>query len=395
MGQLHLSEEEEDEEKAAKLGLDLFNCQASAKCHRTKPRTPGMEELRQSALDVTLIASRQHRMAQLMEDVAQQIRNMSSRGATGLREEHRVVLSNLDHVQERARHIYSQIGGNAANPRWVEEAMEELQRVNHSWGLILVATEGARSWLENRLQRLHAVFYPTGQNPSAVSTCIQHGSYFVLLVALLVATPPRAILLPLFLASSVLGKLLGIPALSALLAVAVAGHWLVVATRRNALEARSVFHRHRLTSTPNREHNVELLREELDRMEISCLREPSCLEHPPATAGDAPGLAGRPSSVSGRWRTKLTSCRVMLEPALGARERWEPKPCSPSQSPANDPSPRSPCQGLTKAGQRCRKTATPGQNFCHVHATPRASCGGLAVDSPVSCLTPHPFPNRF
>ncbi|XP_050771716.1 protein brambleberry-like isoform X1 [Gymnogyps californianus] len=401
----------EEEEEAPKLGVDLFNCQASAKGRRTYPCTPGTEELQeqragwlrprlenpvhlslqQPALDETLIASGEHRVAQLMEDITQRMGNMSSRGAMGLREGHRVVLSDLHHAQEKAQDIYSQLESDLARllaqQRWMEEVMEKLRRVNQSLGLMLAAVEGARSRLENSLQHLHAILDPAGRSPGAISTCILHGSFFVLLVALLVPTPPRAILLLLFLASSTLSELLGIPALSTLLALAVAGQWLVASARHGAggswLVPPREEPRHRLTSTPDREHAMELLQEDLDRMEISCLQEPSCLEQPPATAGDLPGLAGWVSPVPGGWRTKLSSCGVMLEPALGAGKHWEPKHCSPSQSLASNVSllsPRSPCQGLTKAGQRCRKKAIPGQDFCHVHTTGRASCSGLTMD---------------
>jgi len=109
---------------------------------------------------------------------------------------------------------------------------------------MLAAMEGARSQLEKHLQNLHAVLdaagelgmgaggrlgaggcghqdlgpCPAGSSPGAISTL--HGSCFILLSAFLVPTWPRAaILLLLFLASSTLG----IPALSALLALAMAG----------------------------------------------------------------------------------------------------------------------------------------------------------------------------
>lgn len=136
-----------------------------------------------------------------------------------------------------------------AQQRRVEEVMEKLQQVNQSLGLMLATMEDARSQLEIHLQHLHADLNPAGElgmgaggwmgaggcqrqalapcpagwSPSAISTCILHGSYFVLLVALLVPMLPRAILLLFFLASSTLGELLGIPALSAFLALAVAG----------------------------------------------------------------------------------------------------------------------------------------------------------------------------
>ncbi|XP_074942081.1 uncharacterized protein LOC142053819 isoform X1 [Phalacrocorax aristotelis] len=125
----------EDKEEAAKLGMDLFNCQASAEGHQTYACTPDMgrqEEmqeqlagwlrprletpihpsLQQLALDETLITSGQHRVAQLMEDITQWMGNTSSCGAAGLREGERVVLSHLHHAQERAQDIYSQLASD-------------------------------------------------------------------------------------------------------------------------------------------------------------------------------------------------------------------------------------------------------------------------------------------
>ncbi|XP_040979104.1 protein brambleberry-like isoform X2 [Aquila chrysaetos chrysaetos] len=392
--------EEEEEEDAAKLGVDLVNSPASAEGHRTYPCMPdkeGQEErpagwlrqrletpihpsLQRPALDKTIITGGQYWVAQLMEDITQRMGNVSSRGAAGLREGHRVVLSDIHHTHEKDQDVYSQLESDLAlllaQQRRVEEVMEKLRQVNQSLGLMLATMEDARSQLENHLQHFHAILNPAGWSPSAISTCILHGSYFVLLVALLVPMLPRAILLLFFLASSALSELLGIPALSALLALAVAAQWLVAAGRHGAGGAWLVLPRkdphYRLTSTPDREHEMELLQEELERMEMSCLQDPSCLEQPPGMAGDTPCLAGWVSPVRGAWRTKLSSCGVMLEPAPGTGKRWEPKPCSVSQSPASNLSllsPRSPCQGLTKAGQRCRKKAIPGQDFCHVHST--------------------------
>ncbi|KAM6278355.1 protein brambleberry-like [Spheniscus humboldti] len=262
---------EEEEAAAAELGVAVFNCQASTEGHQPYPRTPDMEgqeelwkwpnrwlrprletpvhhSLQQSALDETLIASRQHRVAQLTEDITQRMGNVSSRGAAGLQEGHRVVLSDLHHAQERARDVYSQLESNLAlllaQQRQMEEVMEKLQRVNRSLGLMLVAVEGARSRLENSLQHLHAVLDPAGQE----------------------------------------------------------GH---------------------------------------QGWRMPCLNP-------------------------------FFPDQVMPELALGTRKHWEPKSYSPSQPLASVVpllSLRSPCQGLTRAGQRCRKKAIPGQDFCHVHTT--------------------------
>ncbi|XP_026698208.1 protein brambleberry-like [Athene cunicularia] len=262
----------------------------------------------------------------------------------------------------------------------MEEMMEKLQQVNRSLGLMLAAVEDAQSQLKNHPQHLHAVLDPAG----AISTSILRGSCLVLLAVLL--TPPRAILLLLlfFLASSTLS----VPALSALLVFTTAGQWLVAAARCGAGGLWLVFPQeepcHRFTSTPDRECKMELLREELDRMEMSCLREPSCTKQPPAVAGDLPGLAEWVSPLPGGWRTKLSSCEALLEPDTGTGKHWEPKRGSPRQSLASGTSllsPRSLCQGVTRAGQRCRKKAAPGQDFCHIHAVGPGSCSRLPTDS--------------
>nr|XP_021145785.1 protein brambleberry-like [Columba livia] len=405
----HLSEEEEEE--LAKLGVDRSNCRAP-KGHQTSPCTPdahhGMEinhcghilgcrggkmsiylewpkletPIHRSLqwLEETLVTSERLQVAQLMEDIIQEMGNASTRGATGLREQHRVVLSDLHRVQERARDVHSQLESDLdlllTRQHQVEEVMEKLQQVNQSLGLMLVAMEGVQNRLENHLQHLHANLDPAGWSPSFTS-CILHGSCFMLLVTLLVPTSPRVTLLLLFLTSRALSELLSIPALSALLVLAVTGQWLVTAMHRDAEEAWPAFPCHQLTSTPDRERELKLLQEELDRMDMSCLQEPSVLEQSPTMAQDVPSL-GRVSPVPGGWRSKLSSYGVMRELAPGV------KPYSPIQSLASDRSllsPRSPCQGLTRVGQRCRKKAIPGQDFCHVHTTGRTLCSSLAMDS--------------
>ncbi|KAM6375935.1 uncharacterized protein FN964_001855 [Alca torda] len=398
----------EEEEEVAKLGVHVFDCQANAECRRTYPSTPdaeGQEELQEQPDKLlqprleTLITSREHQVAQLMENIAQWMGNASSRGAAGLQEGHRVFLSDLHHTQERARGIYSQLGEKVANP---------IPSSFCIWTPLGAASPAHPDTV---------FIFSICQSPSAISTCVLHGSYLVLLVALLVLMPPRAMLL--LLAFSILGEFLGIPALSTLLALAVAGQLLVVAARRGAggpwLVLPQDEPRHQLTSTPERECKMELLQEELDRLEMSCLQEglvPQSLWGHDTQGGllggrdvlqgwmaKAPILYDQhvptghrtcPAGQEGHqgWRMPCLNPffpnQAMLEPAMGTGKHWEPRPCIPSQSLASDMSslsPRLPCQGLTRAGQRCRKKAILGQDFCHIHTTSRASSRGLPMDS--------------
>ncbi|XP_032549331.1 uncharacterized protein LOC116789522 isoform X2 [Chiroxiphia lanceolata] len=298
--------------------------------------------------------------------------NGRSRGAAELREGHQVFPSHLPQEQERPRDVYPR----RESALVLQEVMEKLQRLNQSLELTLEALEDSRSRLENHLEHLKAVPNPDGQSPSATSTFIPPGSYSALLVLLLVLALLWVILLLLFLAS----RALGIPELSALLVLTVAGQWLVASRGIQPVVSQEK-PPHRLTSTPERECDLELLQEELDRMEMSCVREPSYPEQPQ----DIPGSVGWVSPVPGGRRATRSSRGATPEPVTDAGKRREPNPCIP-RATTSLLSPRSPCRALTRAGQRCRKKAIPGKDLCHIHA----SGSSLATDSPPGFDPPPP-----
>ncbi|XP_071594662.1 protein brambleberry-like isoform X4 [Heliangelus exortis] len=395
------------------------------------PENPANPSLQ--LLDETLTPGEQLRVAQLMEDIIQWMGNMSRCGAVELQEGHWVVPPNPHQAEEKAWDVHSQRESNTslllAQQHWMEEMMEKLQKVNQSLGLLLVAMEGAQNQLENHLQELHSVLEPSGSSPSAISTCILQG--FGVLVGLLVPTPPRAVLLLLLLlllAFSTLGDLLGIQALTTSLLLSMAGgEWVqggpwgcYKGGLRVLLPSPTLWPSCRTVSgdchpswcseslasvslSPTHLHPGEGTRNGAvaggagqdgnklpARWRQGCLEchhpchvlaELSCLEEPPGVARDHPGLAGKVLPTPSGWRTNMTLCGVKPELTLGTRKSWEPKAYNPKQSMTSDVSlmsPRSPCQGLTKAGQRCRKKAIPGQDFCHVHGTSQSSC----MDSP-------------
>ncbi|KAL2308592.1 hypothetical protein Nmel_001644 [Mimus melanotis] len=332
-------------------------------------------------------------MAQFMQDIAHQMGNVSSHGAVELRGRHQVVPPNLHQEQERTQDVHPQ----PENILVLQEVMEKLRRVNQSLELMLMALEDAQSRLEKHLEHLKAIPDLNGQSQSAISSCVPHSSYFMLLVLPLVPASFQAIILLLFFISSTLG----IPAISTLLVLAVAGgdecgdtwlgthhpvgrlcplhphfpsgRWLVASACHGVQRIQPVVPqeepRYRLTSTPERECDMELLQEELDKMEMSSLQEPSYLEQPQKVARDIPRFTGRVSPDPGSQRTTPSACGVTPEPVMDAGKLWEPKPCSPRSN-------MSPCQGLTRVGQRCRKKAIPGQEFCHIHTT----SSSLAMD---------------
>ncbi|XP_027766316.1 protein brambleberry-like [Empidonax traillii] len=222
--------------------------------------------------------------------------------------------------------------------------------------------------------------WSAGQSPGATSTLVPHGSFSALLVLLLVPAPLRVILLLLFLVSSALGM----PELSALLVLAVAGRWLVASRGIRPGFSREKGH-HRLTSTPERECDLELLQEELDRLQMSCVREPSNPEQPQEVAKDVPGAVGWESPVPGGRRMRQSSGGAMPEPLTDTGKHREPKPFIP-RATTSPLSPRSLCRALTRAGQRCRKKGIPGKDLCHIHA----SGSSLATDSSPAFDPPPP-----
>ncbi|XP_059724149.1 uncharacterized protein LOC132338500 isoform X3 [Haemorhous mexicanus] len=382
---------------------------------------PKKEELwetwMRSALDETPVA-------QLMQDIARWMGNVSSCRAAELQGGQ---LSNLHQEQERPQDIHPQPESILV----LQEVMEKLQRVNQSLELMLMALEDAQSRLEKHLEHLKAVpdldgewewgledqwelvgtntrlFFPIPQVRAKVSPppashtahtwcswfshwCRCHsGPSFSSSSSL----PAPSVFQQSPLSWSLLrqvgtsvgtvagdtppwgGRVCPPPP-----SHSPTGHWLLASACRGARRIRPVVSRekarYRLTSTPERECDMELLQEELDRMEMSCLQnercpqEPSPLEQSQEVAGDIPQVTGQVSPDSDRQRTTPSSCGVTTELVMYAGKLWEPKPCSPRANMC-------PCQGLTRAGQRCRKKAIPGLEFCHIHSTSSSS----AMDS--------------
>ncbi|XP_064255597.1 uncharacterized protein LOC135286389 isoform X1 [Passer domesticus] len=207
-------------------------------------------------------------VAQLVQDISRRMGDLSSRGAAELRAGHQVVPSSFHQEQERPRGVHPQ----PESILLLQEVMEKLQRVNQSLELMLTALEDARSRLEKHLEHLKSIPAPDGQSQSVTSSCIPHGSYLALLVLPLVPAPFQPILLLLFLAS----RALGVPAISTLLVLAAAGHW-VASACRGAGRIRPVVPRekarYRLTSTPER---------------YSILDAPSLVPHPEFPILDVP-----------------------------------------------------------------------------------------------------------
>ncbi|XP_043394900.1 protein brambleberry isoform X1 [Chelonia mydas] len=409
--------------------------------------------LDQLTQEKALIASGQQQVAQLIEGITKRMENVSSHlddQDLELQQGHRAILADLTQMQRRAQEVYSKIEANQAlflayqnqTALYYDELMGKLHRMNQSLGLVLYAVGHMQSSVEGRLLHIQRFIGWAGVSLGAACTCVLHAGYFLLSALLMtfLQTPglPRAVLLVLVVANA-LSELnhatsLGFKSLTVFLVLVVAGNWLLAhvcccarsargrkpplalsltpqrAAGASSPEAELKDDPHcRITSTPGRECEIHLLREELNKLEeMSYLQDDSCLGRvspltgnpfrdggvplPPAGWKVQQGSAAPPApsvpvgnlrriSLSRTTRHEVLERRATLERRhLGPT--FEPfsdfRSCSPDPSMASDMStssmsPRLLCQGITKARQPCRKKAVPGQEFCHVHISGQVS----------------------
>ncbi|KAL8181539.1 UNVERIFIED_CONTAM: hypothetical protein K2H54_005578 [Gekko kuhli] len=339
-----------------------------------------MEESIHSNLDrlaqeKALIASGHQQVAQLIEGITKRMENVSRHlynQDMDLQEGHKAILKDLTQVQDRAQEVYSKLESNLGlflayqnqTTVYYEELMGKLQKMNQSLGLVLFAMERMQSNMEGRFQHLQRFISWAGNwLLERVCRCALRGRLQKSGLAFL----PRRALGPL--------------------------------TEQVELKGTSSS---RVTSTPDRDHDVDLLSEVLEKLdEMSNL---SGQDH-----------AGRDSSVPGEdtlpdrgsalqsagWnsqqghslhamslrRTSLirsTRHEASVErfPQHHPNSDFSPfassRACVPNESLISDisncsMSPRTLCQGTTKTGQQCRKKALLGHVFCRVHVSGQAS----------------------
>ncbi|XP_054841918.1 protein brambleberry-like [Eublepharis macularius] len=266
------------------------------------------------AEEKALIASGHQQVAQLIDGITKRMENVSKHldnQDVDLQEGHKAILQDLTQVQERAHEVYSKLETNLGlllayqnqTALYYEELMEKLQKMNQSLGLVLFGIERMQSSVEGRLQHIQRFINWAGFSLSSIYICVLHGSYFLLaafvMTFLQIPGLPRALLLVLVVANA-LSELnqaasLGFKSLTSLLVLAVTGNWLLEKACCCALQGRlqktglmffpqraleyittrvelKVAGSSRTTSTPDRNCDVGLLEEELEKLEeMSCV----------------------------------------------------------------------------------------------------------------------------
>ncbi|MBN3277486.1 BMBL protein, partial [Polyodon spathula] len=393
----------------------------------------GQEEL-ESSIDINLerlaqekalIASGHQLVAQLIEGITHRMDNVSKHlkgQGEDLQEGHQAILADLAEVRSRAQDIYSKIDSNLSGflryqnrtTRYFEQLMGNLKRMNSTLGTLLHYMDRMQGSVESRLRHIQGFIGWVGINLSAVSTCVLHTGYF-LLVALLMTflqTPglPRAMLLVLVVLNA-LSELNQQPAmdfhsLTIFLVLGAIGNWFLLRlvngcsamSRRRSqatLPASSTVSssetlRHaglRLASTPNRD--LADVKDDLPALEQdSCLFDEGSLADLSLQGAEPlpPRLLMRPRSEGTPSHStpllKRASLPMMALEGVPQRHLGslldgisESRPGSPNQSMGSNGSMsgRQLCSGITKTGLLCKKRAVRGWEFCHVHEAGQAS----------------------
>ncbi|CAI5778887.1 Hypothetical predicted protein [Podarcis lilfordi] len=400
------------------------------------------DNLDQLVREKALIASGQQQVAELIEGITKRMENVSrhlDQQDLELQEGHRAILEDLSQVQRRAQEVYykteTNLGLFAAYQNqtalYYEELMQKLQKMNQSLGVLLNAMDRMQASVDGQLQHIRRFISWAGFSLSSIYTCVLHGSYFLLaaLIMTFLQIPglPRATLLVLVVANA-LSELnqavsLGFKSLTCLLILTVAGNGLLgtlclcamkgrrwkptllrlrqgaeVGTQEEQVEGSS---RCRLTSTPDSEGEVGLLKRELEKLgDLSYATGDSHLASDSPMKGESIFLAEGTMHPATGWKPQRSYSphpMSLRRQSLTRSSRHEAalekfphhrldsafnfpisRTSSPNESMASDVSncsltPRPPCQGVTRTGHQCRKKAVPGHVFCHVHASGQSS----------------------
>ncbi|XP_053251148.1 protein brambleberry-like [Podarcis raffonei] len=400
------------------------------------------DNLDQLVREKALIASGQQQVAELIEGITKRMENVSrhlDQQDLELQEGHRTILEDLSQVQRRAQEVYSKTETNLGlftayqnqTALYYEELMQKLQKMNQSLGVLLNAMDRMQASVDGQLQHIRRFISWAGFSLSSIYTCVLHGSYFLLaaLIMTFLQIPglPRATLLVLVVANA-LSELnqvvsLGFKSLTCLLILTVAGNGLLGTLCHCAMkgrrwkptlprlrqgaevgtqEAQVKGSSHcRLTSTPDSEGEVGLLKRELEKLEdLSYATGDSHLARDSPMKGESifleegtvhpavgwkPQRSYSPHPMSLRRQSLTRSSRHEATLEKFPHHRLDSafnfpisRTSSPNESMASDVSncsltPRPPCQGVTRTGHQCRKKAVPGHVFCHVHASGQSS----------------------
>ncbi|CAJ0946719.1 unnamed protein product, partial [Ranitomeya imitator] len=396
------------------------------------------------AEEKALIASGHHLVADMIEGITRNIENVSGHLTAQdaeLHKGHKAIMADLAEVRARSRDVYAKIESNLAlflsyqdrSALHYDVLMEKLQRMNRSLSAALYAMEHMHRSVKHRLSYIQGFIIWAGGNLDAISTCVLHGAYFLLLALLMtfLQTPgfSRLVLLLLILLNAVSelnhNTSLGFRSLTALLVCTMIGHWTLlrficylvkVRSRKAALttpkespvllpyvEEDAGF----CSSTPEKAEDA-LLKEKLRKLvdvshiDDSVLGNETLCKDVSVVASPAhqdwksqpwtrtplpstPAMKLRRLSVSNSVRGHDSPLRTMAPDRTPQRHlgaAFDAMSESISKSPnssccsnmsLSSMSPRQFCHAITRAGQPCRNKASGGQEFCRVHAAGQTS----------------------
>ncbi|KAK3526641.1 hypothetical protein QTP70_030850 [Hemibagrus guttatus] len=379
--------------------------------------------LQRLAQEKALISTGQQLVAQLIQGITQRIENVSEQlkgQGTDVQEGHQAILNDLAEVRGRAQEIYSKMELNLngvlqqqnTTVQFYSELMRKLERMNSTLGYMLTYLDRMQSRLEDRLHMIQGYLGWAGLSLHAVWVCVMHAGYFlfsaVLLsflqcptfsrVSLLITVPVNAI------AEVNQQSALDLVTLSLLLFTLSLARWFVLQLlwalsnlkgQKCSDGVHAALSAPPINKTPEKSTKpayspaasstpLEDLDCDLDS-EVPCLGQDSFMTGDPCMVALSPHhtygppshgrLSGTLSHSTPRLKMRHNLGESVLE-SITQRNLGgildiisQSQSSSPSQSVASNSSfsGRPLCIGITRLGQRCKKRARAGQDFCRIH----------------------------
>uniref|UniRef100_A0A8C5FBP8 Protein brambleberry n=1 Tax=Gadus morhua TaxID=8049 RepID=A0A8C5FBP8_GADMO len=138
-----------------------------------------------------LIASGQQLVAQLIQGITHRMENVSEQlkgQGSEVQENHKAIIEDLAHVRDKAQDIYHKIDSSMVEfvqyqdttAQYYTDLMRKLERMNGTLGFMLHYLDGMQNRIEGRLHMIQGYLGWAGLSLAAMCTCVLHGGYVVM-----------------------------------------------------------------------------------------------------------------------------------------------------------------------------------------------------------------------
>ncbi|CAL8237999.1 unnamed protein product [Boreogadus saida] len=147
--------------------------------------------LEQLGKEKALIASGQQLVAQLIQGITHRMENVSEQlkgQGSEVQENHKAIIEDLAHVRDKAQDIYHKIDRSMVEflryqdttAQYYTDLMRKLERMNGTLGFMLHYLDGMQNRIEGRLHMIQGYLGWAGLSLAAMCTCVLHAGYLLM-----------------------------------------------------------------------------------------------------------------------------------------------------------------------------------------------------------------------